>query len=90
LKEDLSAPRYPTSSPPTASSAGRSPLKLLQQRGFEPIHPAELTLPVVEGRLADPVFAAQVDRLRTQLVLPQNPNDLLFRKPLPLHRLALL
>jgi hypothetical protein len=41
-------------------------------------------LTVVEGRLPDLELATD----RTQLMLPHNPIDLLFRKPLQLHRLV--
>jgi hypothetical protein len=33
--------------------------------------------------------AAQIRRASTQLMLLQNPDNLLFRKSLPLHRLVL-
>jgi hypothetical protein len=36
------------------------------------------------------MLAAHLGRLRTELMLLQNPNDLLFGKSLALHRLALL
>jgi hypothetical protein len=55
-----------------------------------PTRPApETALPVVERRLADPVLAAQIGRLRSSLVLLQHPDDLLFAEPRSLHRLAL-
>jgi hypothetical protein len=41
------------------------------------------------SRIADPVSAAQVGRLHPGLVLLQDRDDLLFRMPLPLHRLVL-
>jgi hypothetical protein len=44
----------------------------------------------VKGPLADPVLAAHVGRLRTELMLLQNPNNLLFGKALALRRLTLL
>src|SRR5690606_1666139 len=49
------------------------------------LHPSMLRLPVIQGRCAHPVLAGQIGRLRTRLVLAQNPDNLLFRKPLPLH-----
>jgi hypothetical protein len=39
-----------------------------------------LALPLVEGRAADPVLAADIRRLRIRLLLPQDPDDLLFRE----------
>src|SRR5207248_5101980 len=44
-----------------------------------------LGLPVVERRFRDAVLAGQVACLRPQLMLLQNRNDLLFRKPAALH-----
>jgi hypothetical protein len=38
-----------------------------------------------EARAADPVLAADISRLRSGLLLPQNPDDLFFRKPTCLH-----
>src|SRR6202035_5769830 len=40
---------------------------------------------LVERRAADPVFAAHLGRLRSSLLLPQYPDDLLFREPARLH-----
>jgi hypothetical protein len=48
---------------------------------FTNIHLAKLRLPVVEGRLADPVLAAQIGCLHPRLMLLQNPDNLLFRVP---------
>ena len=48
--------------------------------------PPILGLPLVEGRAADPVLAAHIRRLRPRLLLPQDPDDLFFREPAPLHR----
>src|SRR5690606_33430313 len=56
-----------------------------QALGVGHLHPPILRLPVIQGRFAHPVLAGQIGRLRTRLVLAQNPDDLLFRKPLPLH-----
>jgi hypothetical protein len=52
---------------------------------FTYIHAAELCLPVVKCRLADPVFAAQLGCLHPRLVLLQNPDDLLFAVSAILH-----
>ncbi len=41
--------------------------------------------PLVERCAADPVLAAHIGRLRTSLLLPQNPDDLRFREPARLH-----
>jgi hypothetical protein len=49
------------------------PLKLLQPPRFGYVQAAELALPGVEGRLADPVLAAQIGRLRTQHVSRKTP-----------------
>ena len=56
-------------------------LQRLQPPGVRHVHAAELGLPLVECRAADPVLAAHVRRLRPGLLLPQNPDDLLFREP---------
>ena len=48
--------------------------------------PPILGLPLVEGRAADPVLAADIRRLRARLLLPQDPDDLFFREPARLHR----
>src|SRR6185369_7105935 len=42
-------------------------------------------LPFVERRAADAVLAAHVGRLCPGLLLPQYPDDLLFREPARLH-----
>jgi len=59
--------------------------KRLQTLGVRDIEAAVLGLPFVERRAADPTLAAHIGRLRTGLLLPQNPNDLLFREPAWLH-----
>jgi hypothetical protein len=46
---------------------------------------AVLGLPLVERRAADPVRAAHIARRSTGLLLPQYPDDLLFREPAWLH-----
>ena len=56
-------------------------LQRLQALGVRHVEPAVLGLPLVKCRAADPVLAAHVRRLRPRLLLPQNPDDLLFRKP---------
>src|SRR6185437_8068393 len=58
----------------------------LQLARIRHVHPAELRLPFEEGRAADAMLAEQIGRLHPGLVLAQNPNDLLFRKPRTLHR----
>jgi hypothetical protein len=40
----------------------------------------ERGLPLVEGRRADPVLAADLRRRYARLLLPQNRDDLFFRK----------
>jgi hypothetical protein len=45
--------------------------------------------PVVKAPPADPVLAAEIGRFHLGLVLLQDPNDLLFRMSLALHRLVL-
>jgi hypothetical protein len=42
-------------------------------------------LPFVERRAADPMLTTHVGRLRSGLMLPQNPDDLFFREPARLH-----
>src|SRR5215467_5160192 len=64
-------------------------LQPLQALGLRDLKPAVLGLPIVEARLANPVLAAQIGGLNSGLVLLQDRNDLLFRIPLPLHRLVL-
>jgi hypothetical protein len=39
----------------------------------------------VEGGAADPLFATNVRRLRPSFLLPQDPDDLVFREPARLH-----
>src|SRR5262249_22378679 len=60
-----------------------------QPFGLRHIHAAVFALPVVQGGFRDAVFARQVSRLCPSLVLAQNRNDLLFRKPATLHRPSL-
>jgi hypothetical protein len=60
-------------------------LQRLQPPGVGQVHPAVLSLPIIKGRLGNAVFAAKIRNLRDRLLLAQNPDDLLFRKPLPLH-----
>src|SRR5690606_5273178 len=57
----------------------------LQAFGVGDVHPAILRPPVIQRCLADTVLASQIARLRSGLVLPEHRDDLLFRKPLPLH-----
>src|SRR5205085_1663294 len=49
------------------------------------LHSPLLRLPFVKRGIADAVFAADISRLRTSFLLPQNANDLLFREPIALH-----
>src|ERR1700722_2268818 len=56
-------------------------LQRLQPPSFGHVQPAELGFPLVECRRTQPVLAAQVHHRDTRLLLPQNPNDLLFREP---------
>src|SRR5262245_7992449 len=60
-------------------------LERLQPLGVRHLEAAILRLPFVERRAADPVLAADVRGLRAGLLLPQNPDDLLFREPARLH-----
>jgi hypothetical protein len=64
-------------------------LQGLQALGVGQVHPAMRCLPVIQRRLADPVLAGRIARLRSRLVLTQHRDDLIFRKPLPLHLSAL-
>ena len=57
-----------------------------QPLGLEHLQPAVLGLPVLDRRLGYRVPPGQLGRLRTSLGLLQNPDDLLFREPRPLHR----
>ena len=52
-----------------------------QPLGLRHLQAAVLRLPLVERRAADPVLAADIRRRRSRLVLPQDPDDLLFREP---------
>src|SRR5271168_1289164 len=49
------------------------------------VEAAVLGFPLVERRAADPMLAAHIGRLRPGLMLPQYPDDLLFREPARLH-----
>ena len=53
----------------------------LPSRGY-----SACSFPVVEGRLADPVLAAQMRRLHAVLAFLQDRDDLPFAMPLALHR----
>src|SRR5690606_10908210 len=61
-------------------------LERLQPTGLGHVHAAEPGFPVVESRPADPVLAADLCRLHAGFLLPQDPDDLLFREPRSLHR----
>jgi hypothetical protein len=58
-----------------------SRLQLLQPTGLWHVHPAELTLTIVEGPALTPCLRHRWVR-RSRLMLLENPNDLFFRKPL--------
>src|SRR5882757_5792007 len=60
-------------------------LRRPQSLGLRHFEPTVLGLPVVKRPAADPVLAAQISRRRSCLVLPQEPDDLLFRKSTLLH-----
>src|SRR5262245_42683377 len=64
--------RYPLLPPPSAEIVRH-------------LEAAILRLPFVERRAADSVLAADVGGLRADLLLPQSPDDLLFREPARLH-----
>jgi hypothetical protein len=54
--------------------------------GSDQASPAILLAPAIKGLLRHPMRPANLaDGLLTPLRLPQNPDDLLFRKPLLLH-----
>lgn len=50
------------------------------------VEAAIIRLPLVKGRPADPVLAANIRRPGSRLLLPQDRNDLLFREPRSRHR----
>jgi hypothetical protein len=60
--------------------------EFIRALGLGNVHAAEFGLPIVERRLRNRVFAREVRRLRASFLLPQNPDDLLFREPFLLHR----
>jgi len=59
-------------------------LELLQSPRFRNIHPAELRAPAVERLLGNIVEPADLSNVSRLLGFLQNPDDLLFRKLLPL------
>ena len=65
-------------------------LERLQPLGLRDLQPAELGLPFVDGGVADAMLAAQFGNLNADLMLLQNPDDLLFRKAATLHALVLV
>jgi hypothetical protein len=65
-------------------------LKSLQPLRLGNLQAPELCLPRIERRVADPVQAAQIRRLRTSLLLLQHADNLLFRELRSLHRPVLL
>src|SRR3546814_4535656 len=56
-------------------------LQHLQPSRLRHVQPAIPGLPLVEGGIRDAVTTADIRRLRTGLLLPQDPDDLLFREP---------
>src|SRR5580692_1783613 len=56
-----------------------------QPLGVRHAHAPELGLPGVYRPLRDAVLAGQLARLRPSLILPKDPDDLLFRKSRSLH-----
>nr|P17986.1 RecName: Full=Insertion element ISR1 uncharacterized 30.8 kDa protein A [Rhizobium sp.]CAA29833.1 unnamed protein product [Rhizobium sp.] len=60
-------------------------LERLEPPSLRHVEPAKLGLPFVKGRRADPVASAHLRRRYTGLLLPQDPDDLLFREPRSLH-----
>src|SRR6056297_1312100 len=63
-------------------------LQRLQPPGVGHFHAAILRPPLVEGRIANPVLAAQILCAQPSLVLLQNANDLFFAETASLHRLS--
>ena len=61
----------------------------LRTLGLRHVEAAVFGLPVVQRRLRHPVLPAEIGTLRTDLLLPQHADDLLFRKTHTLHRLTL-
>src|SRR4029077_4424037 len=64
-------------------------LQPLQPLCFRDPETAVFGFPVVKAPLTNPVLAAEIGRFHPGLVLLQDPNDLLFRISLALHRLVL-
>ncbi len=58
---------------------------MLPTVGVRNIKATELGLPLVERGAADPVLAAHIGRLCSGFLLPQDPDDLLFRETTWLH-----
>src|SRR4051794_11905308 len=58
----------------------------LQALRLRNIHPAELRLPGIKRRRADPVLAAKISCRNPRLLLAQNRHDLFLCKPRSLHR----
>jgi predicted ribonuclease YlaK len=54
--------------------------------GVGDLHAAVFRFPLVEGRPRDPVTPANVGRRAARLLLPQDRDDLLVRKPAATHR----
>jgi len=51
-------------------------LELSQPARLGDVHAAEFRFPLVERRFADAVLAAHIRRLRSRLLLAQDPDDL--------------
>ena len=60
-------------------------LKPLRALGLADVHPTILGFPLVDGRIADAVLAAQICDGNPGLVLFQNADDLIFGEPAALH-----
>jgi hypothetical protein len=75
--------------PSMASASSRLSLPFSSSRAFKRLA-SETSIPPNFAfqlcGLRDPVLPRQVSRLCTRFLLPQDPGDLPFREPLPLHR----
>ena len=65
--------------------AGILVFKTLQPLSIADIHPPTLGLPLVDGRIADPILAAHISNGNTSLLLPQNADDLIFGESIALN-----
>lgn len=64
----------------------RGQLRAVQLPSVRHFHAAILRAPLVKRRVAVPMPSAQISRRHPGLMLLQDPNNLLFRKPAALHR----